>query len=210
MLEIEDIEEPTEPQRLSTRRQIPKLGGARAGDRSRDEFGLMPRQRVFCDEYMLCGIITRSAVLAGYSVKNADSIGVDLMKVPAVARYIAMRQQEQRDEYDRRRKAVLEELDIIIASDLTKYRRAGDTVVVKDGTDPRQTRALSKIKMKSRTYTREDGTDVTEHEFDLATHSKTAAGDMMLKHLGLYPSAGKSITIEDTDGNTLVIEEVIE
>lgn len=213
MLEIEDtdIEEPDKSvQGLPARRTIPVLGGPRAGDRSKDEYGLMPRQRVFCDEWLICRNATRSAILAGYSVKNASSIGTDLMKVPAVARYLAMREAERQDDVEARRQRLLEELEILSHSDLTRFVRQGNTVRVVPGTDPKETRALSKIKMKSRTYTQDDGTEVTEHEAEIAAHSKTASVDMYMKHLGMYPSTSK-INIEDGEGNNvLVIEEVVE
>lgn len=59
----------------------------------RDEYGLTPRQRAFCDEYLKCGNASEAARRAGYSPKMAHSIGQENTEKPAIKRYIAMRMQ---------------------------------------------------------------------------------------------------------------------
>lgn len=57
----------------------------------RDEFGLTPRQRAFCDEYLKCGNATAAAIAAGYREKSARITGQENMKKLALKNYIAER-----------------------------------------------------------------------------------------------------------------------
>lgn len=59
----------------------------------RDEFGLTPRQRAFCDEYLKCGNASEAARKAGYKAKNADVIGGQNLGKLAIKKYIADRMQ---------------------------------------------------------------------------------------------------------------------
>lgn len=57
----------------------------------RDEFGLTPRQRAFCDEYLKCGNASEAARRVGYSEKSAFRAGIDNMQKPMLKKYIAER-----------------------------------------------------------------------------------------------------------------------
>lgn len=209
MLEIEDEEAPSVP---------PGIPGANQG--SRDEWGLLWRQRSFADEWLACGNLTQAAILAGYRPKNADTTATELMKHPNIRRYIAHRQRELRLDREDRQRRLLDELELLSHSDLDHYvldPDEGRISVAEDAVDDRgravgkkATRALSKIKLKTKRYKDNDGNLVTEREADVATHSKTSAIDMYMKHLGMFPATGSRLEIEDAEGNTLVIEEVME
>lgn len=220
MLEIEDEELVEDSPEKSTNLYdiIPDIPGANQG--SRDEWGLLPRMRVFCDEWLACGNLTQAAIIAGYATKHADTHATDLMKRPSVRRYIAWQQARLRaDRYDRQRR-LLDELELLSHSDLDHYildPDHGRIMVRDDAVDDRgrvvgkkATRALSKIKLKTKRYKDDEGNLVTEREADVATHSKTSAIDMYMKHLGMFPATGSRLEIEDAEGNTLVIEEVME
>lgn len=209
MLEIEDESATSPPSGIV---------GANQG--SRDEWGLLWRQRSFADEWLACGNLTQAAIIAGYKPKNADTVATELMKHPNIRRYISYRQRELRaDRMDRQRR-LLDELELLSHSDLDHYELDPDhgRVMVRDDARDTQgrlvgakaTRALSKIKLKTKRYKDNDGNLVTEREVDVATHSKTSAMDMYMKHLGMFPTTGSRLEIEDAEGNTLVIEEVME
>ncbi len=51
--------------------------------------GLTPRQKKFCDEYMLCGNATQAAVKAGYSEKYAGQNADKLLKNTNVREYLS-------------------------------------------------------------------------------------------------------------------------
>ena len=50
--------------------------------------GLTPRQKKFCDEYMLCGNATQAAIRAGYSDKYAGQNADKLLKNTNVREYL--------------------------------------------------------------------------------------------------------------------------
>jgi phage terminase small subunit len=183
--------------------------GANVG--SRDEWGCLPRQRLFADEWFLCRNATQAAIVAGYSIKNAGAVGPAVLKQKCVQRYLAYKEQELKRDYEARRQRLLDELELLSFSDIDHYRRGkGGTVTVIPGIDKRVTRAISKLKIKTKRYTDEKGRAVEEEEMDIGLHSKTAAVDMYMKHTGMFPATGTKLQIEDAEGNTLVIEEVAE
>lgn len=63
----------------------------------RDEYGLTPRQRAFCDYYIETGNVTESAKRAGYSEKTAHVIGTENINKPALKQYIAERMKPAED-----------------------------------------------------------------------------------------------------------------
>lgn len=56
--------------------------------------GLTPRQKKFCDEYMLCGNATQAAIRAGYSDKYAGQNADKILKNTNVKEYLAYFQQK--------------------------------------------------------------------------------------------------------------------
>lgn len=63
----------------------------------RDEYGLTPRQRAFCDEYLKCGNASEAARRVGYSEKSAFRAGIDNMQKPKLKNYIAERLQSTQE-----------------------------------------------------------------------------------------------------------------
>lgn len=62
-------------------------GGARVD-------GLLPKQWLFINEYLISGNATKAAIHAGYSAKTAHKIGTENLHKPAIAAVIAEKQQE--------------------------------------------------------------------------------------------------------------------
>lgn len=58
---------------------------------------MTPKQKRFCDEYLIDCNATQAAIRAGYSEKTAYSIGQRLLKVVEVSAYIAERTEEIQD-----------------------------------------------------------------------------------------------------------------
>ena len=56
--------------------------------------GLTPRQKKFCDEYMLCANATQAAIRAGYSEKYAGQNADKILKNTNVKEYLAYFQQK--------------------------------------------------------------------------------------------------------------------
>ena len=58
---------------------------------------LTPKQKAFCDEYLICGNASEAARKAGYSEKSAGFIAGENLKKPVISDYIAKRQKEIED-----------------------------------------------------------------------------------------------------------------
>ena len=56
------------------------------------------KQNRFCDEYLIDQNATQAAIRAGYSEKNADKIGSELLGKTRVREYINMRMEEKEKE----------------------------------------------------------------------------------------------------------------
>ena len=59
------------------------------------EIKLTAKQQLFCDEYLIDLNATQAAIRAGYSEKNADKIGSELLGKTRVREYINMRMAEK-------------------------------------------------------------------------------------------------------------------
>lgn len=187
----------------------PKLNTSGRQPVVRDEHGLTPRERVFADSYLVNGNGTRSGILAGCTPTNAASWATDTLKKPAVARYIEKCRQAILDKLAIEREDVIRELWWVVRSDVSDYVRRGRELVAAEHADPGVTKAVSRVKIKSKTYVDEDKGEVTEHEIEFALHPKVAAADLMMKRLDMYPRA-KQIEIDEDDDGTLIIKEVVE
>ena len=63
----------------------------------RDEYGLTPRQRAFCDYYIESGNLREAAIRAGYSKRSADVIAGENINKPQLKQYIAERMKPDED-----------------------------------------------------------------------------------------------------------------
>ena len=58
---------------------------------------LTPKQKAFCDEYLICGNATEAAKRAGYSEKTARTIAAQNLSKRYISEYIAKRQEQIED-----------------------------------------------------------------------------------------------------------------
>ncbi len=58
---------------------------------------LTPKQKAFCDEYLICGNASEAARKAGYSEKTAGDIASENLAKPVIMEYIAERQKQIED-----------------------------------------------------------------------------------------------------------------
>lgn len=58
---------------------------------------LTPKQKTFCDKYLVCGNATQAAKEAGYSERTAYRTGADNLKKPQILEYIQKRQKQIED-----------------------------------------------------------------------------------------------------------------
>jgi phage terminase small subunit len=69
------------------KRKAPAPGASKDG--APNEQRLTPKQRAFCEFYVVCGNATEAALRAGYSSKTAAQQGAENLRKPYIARYIA-------------------------------------------------------------------------------------------------------------------------
>ena len=62
-----------------------------------ENYKLTPKQKTFCDKYLVCGNATQAAKEAGYSERTAYRTGADNLKKPQILEYIQKRQKQIED-----------------------------------------------------------------------------------------------------------------
>ena len=161
---------------------------------------LNEKQQRFVEEYMIDLNATQAAIRAGYSVKNAASIGAQLLKKTQVQRAIAERSRRTSITSDR----VLQELARIAfvnAADLIDP----ETAQVLPDASPDDLKVISGVKVKYVPHKElnDDGeiviVDAIEREVKMC--DKVRALDMLCKHLGLYDAKQG-----DDEGGTGIVE----
>ncbi len=150
---------------------------------------LNDKQQRFVEEYMIDLNATQAAIRAGYSVKNAASIGAQLLKKTQVQRAIARARAERSRRTGITSDRVLQELARIAfvnAADLIDP----ETAQVLPDASPDDLKVISGVKVKYVPHKElnDDGeimiVDAIEREVKMC--DKVRALDMLCKHLGLY------------------------
>lgn len=83
----------------------------------KDDFGLTPKQKLFCDEYLIDLNATQAAIRAGYKAKNtktAEAIGLENLGKPRVKSYIDARMAEKESSLIASQDEVLEYLTAVL------------------------------------------------------------------------------------------------
>lgn len=60
---------------------------------------MTPKQKRFCDEYLIDLNATQAAIRAGYSKKNANNIASENLAKPDIRKYIEKRMAEKESEF---------------------------------------------------------------------------------------------------------------
>ena len=150
---------------------------------------LTAKQQRFCDEYLIDLNATQAAIRAGYSEKNADKIGSELLGKTRVAEYIQERKQDRVERTEITQDMVLRELAIIAFSNIADYAR----VVEKEGVTDTGT------KVKYKTVDAVLTEDLTDNQkkalavikegkngLEVKPYDKVRALELLGKHLGMW------------------------
>lgn len=81
---------------------------------------MTPKQKAFCDYYLISFNATESAKKAGYSEKTARSIGVENLTKPVIKAYLAERMQKLDNNRIASIEEVLEKITSVMRNDLSK------------------------------------------------------------------------------------------
>lgn len=145
---------------------------------------LNPKQKRFCEEYIVDLNATQAAIRAGYSEKTAGSQAHDLLKKPEIQTYIAKLQEKRSLRTQITADRVLEELAAIAFSNVTDAVKADkDGLVITDLDElPLATQAaISEIS----SITRENMHGETSTTARLKMHDKLGALRPLAQHLGI-------------------------
>lgn len=146
---------------------------------------LTEKQKRFVAEYLVDLNATQAAIRAGYSKKNADKIGHELLGKTRVSDAIQEAMNERSSRTEITQDMVIQELAAIGFSRATDYVRIQDGIVLikdTDGLTDAQKTAISSI---------EDG----KYGVKIRLHDKVRALEKIGEHLGMFH--GKS----DSDGD---------
>lgn len=141
---------------------------------------LTEKQQRFVDEYLIDLNATQSAIRAGYSVKNADKIGSELLGKTRVAEAISekMADRSKRTGVNQDRVVLeLAKIAFVNAADLIDPKNA----TIKDGATFDDTAAIQSVKVK--TIPGKNGERV---EREIRLNDKLKALELLGKHLGMW------------------------
>lgn len=161
---------------------------------------LTAKQQRFCDEYLIDLNATQAAIRAGYSAKNADKIGPQLLGKTRVAEYIAERKQDRIARTEITQDMVLKELAIIAFSKATDYARVvekdamvdvnGVTVPLEDADgNPIKYRTVEPVLSADLTEEQQKALAVIKKGrdgFEVKAYDKVKALELLGKHLGMW------------------------
>lgn len=151
--------------------------------------GLTDKQKRFCDEYLIDLNATQAAIRAGYSEKNADKIGSELLGKTRVSEYIQQRKKERVERTEITQDFVLRELLAIASANTTDYAKVVEKVGVdKDGktvfyrtVEPTLTEDLTEDQKKALAVIKEG-----RNGLEVRPHDKVRALELLGKHLGMW------------------------
>jgi len=155
---------------------------------------LTPKQKLFCDYYLISLNATDAAIKAGYSAKTAHSIGFENLIKPEIQSYIESKQVKLQEKIEVTQQMVLEELAKIGFSNIQDLMDEGNTF--KDALEIEKTKAaaIESIKVKTTTRTIIGQPDEVSQEIQFKMYSKTNALEQLGKHLGFFEVDNKQKT----------------
>lgn len=149
---------------------------------------LTAKQQRFVDEYLIDLNATQAAIRAGYSATNADVTGPRLLGNVRIAEAVAVAMKARSERTEVTADMVLRELARIGFSDVLEHYVLGDDgrVSLSEAAPAGATRAVSSMKRKVRTFTREDGSEEVSIEVEFKVWDKNTALHNIGKHLGMF------------------------
>lgn len=141
---------------------------------------LTPKQKMFCNEYLIDLNATQAAIRAGYSPIAAKEIGYENLTKPHIKAYIEKKMAEREQRTEITQDQVLEELAKIAFANIDDYVEIDDSagdhkVIVKSTKDipADKIAAISSIKQGS-------------NGIEVKLHDKIRALENLGRHLGMF------------------------
>lgn len=146
------------------------------------ELNLTPKQKRFCEEYIIDLNATQAAIKAGYSENSAAEIGCENLVKPNIQNYISFLNEERQNATGITAKRVIEELGKIAFSDIRELMTADNAVLDLKQVDDDTAGAISAIEVDE---IRMEGMTIGETK-KVKLWDKMRALDSLGKHFGLF------------------------
>ncbi len=165
---------------------------------------MTPKQQCFVEEYLVDLNATQAAIRAGYSAKNADKIGPELLGKTRVAQAIASAIEKRSERTQVTADQVVEELAKMGFANMLDYMRVtedGAAVVDLSKLNREQAAAIGEVVIDEYMDGRgDDAREVKRVRFKLA--DKKSSLELLGRHLGMFTdnfnlSGGLNITHEE-------------
>ena len=159
---------------------------------------MTPKQKRFCEEYLIDLNATQAAIRAGYSERTAYSIAQENLKKPEIQEYIdkLVKEREKRTEITQDR--VLKELAKLAFVDPRKFYDSEGKLIPVHDLDDDSAAALAGFEVIITNAENEKGLVVTKK---IKIADKKAALDSIARHLGMFINKTE---ITGKDGSDLV------
>ncbi len=178
-------------------------------ENAKNRLGLNPKQKRFCEEYVIDLDPGPAYVRAGYSKKGAPQAAHKLLKHADVQRQLAKLTEKRSKAVGITAERVLEELAILGFSDINDYKNTKEGFYLSDKTNDAASRAVSSIKLKR--HTGKDGVEVTT---EIRLWDKPASLRLLAQHLGMLndrgpipPGGGVTVQVAIFPSNGREVEE---
>ncbi len=156
-----------------------------------------PKQKIFCDEYLIRLNATDAAIKAGYSKKTAYSIGEENLRKPELKEYIEKRKIDRENRTEITQDRVLKEIARIAFLDPRKFFDEDGKLKKIIELDDDTAAALAGFDISS--LMKGNGEDaILEFTKKLKHVDKKGALELLCRHLGMLNDKVKvSLSIED-------------
>lgn len=158
------------------------------------------RQRLFCDEYLIDLNATQAAIRAGYSEKYAHTNAAKLLQNTTIQEFIEKRKKDRIKRIEITQDAVLQEIALVAFAVTTDYIKVvereatveidGKMIPVLDADgNPVKYRTVEPVLTEELTEDQKKALSIVKKGrdgFDIKTHDKMKALEMLGKHLGLF------------------------
>jgi phage terminase small subunit len=156
-----------------------------------DPDGLTAKERLFVEAFYVNPDPAEAHQKAGYTGKesNRKDLASQILARPRVQTALAKLRDKRADETGITAAKVVKELALIAFSDLEDFASWGtDGLTFKEskGLDPEKRRVVKAVKIKTTTRTSSKGETETTHQMEIVREDKSAALEMLAKHLGIF------------------------
>jgi phage terminase small subunit len=143
---------------------------------------LNPKQKQFCEEYVIDKDVTRAAIRAGYSAKSAHVTGSRLLRHAKVKEYISTLAKKVSDKLEITSERVLDEIASMAFYDVADLVEISDGNEITGLTCPQDIRKLPRNIRRAITGWKYDALG----NFIIKLADRSKALDQLARHLSLY------------------------